>query len=297
MGGVERQEILEGVRAFFAGRPTRAGIVARRLLGHPDANDTEVAEHLIREIRRRTRIDGSMGGVLVDTAWSAWELMELGCLTDCAALVRMVGYVLAQQDKPGHFGEGCTPDAHARKHCHHFLSGFFSPGGRDAEIAPLTLPSGVRFDDEDEARLAVSLFTLRTVLRAGEDRRLSVREHVASLLRSDLLEDAWDTNGHPDLFLLIAGAIAFGPPESRAGLQPALRVLADRQLEDGAWPNTHLFNALDMVSGMTAAQAKPILQRASQHLGALQRTDGGFGDAPNEEWTLIAVRTLLASEA
>ena len=90
MGGADIKRTLDGILAFVSGRRTRAAVVVRRLLGHPDPADAELSEHLIREIRRRTRIDGSMGGSLADTAWSAWELMELGCLTDCAGLVRMV---------------------------------------------------------------------------------------------------------------------------------------------------------------------------------------------------------------
>jgi hypothetical protein len=235
-----------------------------------------------------------MGGVLADTAWSAWELMELGCLTDCAGLVRMVGYVLAQQDKPGHFGEGCTPETHERRHCHHFLAGFFSPGGRDTEIAPLELPTGAAFDDEDEARLAVSLLTLRTVLRAGEDRRQGVREHVDALLRSDLFANAWGPGGKPDLFFLSVGAIAHGPPESRLDLQPSVRVILEHQQSDGTWPETQFFHALDMLSGLTSAEAKQALRQASRSLGRLQQPDGGFGSA-NEDWTLAAGRALLAS--
>jgi hypothetical protein len=297
MGGVDTRDVLEGIGSFFADRPTRAAIVARRLLGRPDPGDGELSEHLIREIRRKTRIDGSMGGVLADTSWSAWELMELGCFTDCAGLVRMLGYVLAQQDKPGHFGEGCSPDAHARRHCHHFLSGFFSPGGRDEEIAPLHLPCGAVFTDEDEARLAVSLFTLRTVLRAGEDRRQSVRDHVTALLQSDLAAHAWSAEGKPDLFFLMAGAIAYGAPEHRDELQPALQALVEHQDNDGSWPNAHFFLSLDMLSGMTGPKAGLVLQRAVQRLPTLQRPDGAFGEDPDEEWTLIATRALLASRS
>lgn len=296
MGGADIKRTLDGILAFVSGRRTRAAVVVRRLLGHPDPADAELSEHLIREIRRRTRIDGSMGGSLADTAWSAWELMELGCLTDCAGLVRMVGYVLAQQDKPGHFGEGCTPDAHARRHCHHFLAGFFSPGGRDAEIAPLVLPSGVAFDDEDDARLAASTLTLRTVLRAGEDRRRHVRDHVGALLDSDLLGDPWDQGGNPDLFFLLAGALAYGPPEHRALLGAARTTIGARQQEDGTWPGTHAFHAFDMLAGITGAEARGAAVRAAMHLAEMQKPTGAFDDTGNEEWVSIATRVLLAAQ-
>ena len=296
MGGADIQRTLDGTLAFMAGRRTRPAVVVRRLLGHPDPTDAELSEHLIREIRRRTRIDGSMNGALAETAWSAWELMELGCLTDCAGLVRMVGYVLAQQDKPGHFGEGCTPEAHDRRHCHHFMAGFFSPGGRDMELAPLVLPSGVSFADEDEARLAASALTLRTVLRAGEDRRHGVVDHVGALLDSDLLADPWAGAGNPDLFFLLAGAIAYAPPEYRARLGEARATMADRQQPDGTWPDTYLFHALDMLAGMTGPEARGAAVRAAAHLSEIQRPNGAFDDEGTEEWVAIATRVLLAAQ-
>lgn len=296
MGGADIQRTLDGILTFTAGRHTRAAAVVRRLLGHPDPADTELSEHLIREIRRRSRIDGSMGGSLADTAWSAWELMELGCLTDCAGLVRMVGYVLAQQDKPGHFGEGCTPEAHERRHCHHFMAGFFSPGGRDTEIAPLALPSGVSFADEDDARLAASTLTLRTVLRAGEDRRHTVVDHLGALLDSDLLADPWDSGDNPDLFFLLAGAVSFGPPEYRARLAQARATVVDRQQPDGTWPGTHFFHALDMLTGMTGSEVRGAAAHAAAHLSEIQQPTGAFDDAGNEEWVSIATRVLLAAQ-
>ena len=167
MGGEAVRQALERAGSFFASRDSRPGILGRRLTGRTRPDDADLTEHLIRDIRRRTRIDGSIGGALVDTAWAAWELMDLGCTEDCAGLVRVVGYLLTQQNRPGHFAEGCSPEHHAARRCHHALQGFFSPGGRDSPIAPVTLPSGATFEDEEEARLAASCLTLRSVLRAG----------------------------------------------------------------------------------------------------------------------------------
>ena len=293
MGGDEVRRVLDRSREFFAGRETRAGLVARRLLRTSTGHDAELADHLVREIRRRTRLDGSMGGSLVDTAWAAGELMDLGCLRDCAALVRMVGYLLTRQDAPGHYAEGCTEARHREGCCHHVLHGFFSPAVRDVEIAPLTFPTGVTIADEEEARFAASCLALRAVLRAGEDRRDVVREHTSSLLASGCFQDPWRRGTNPDLFFFAIGALVHGPLADRSRLASRLDEAAAAQREDGTWHETALFHALEMISGATAPQVHRITARLVPLLCSMQRPSGAFDEAGNEEWALIAVRTLL----
>ena len=61
---------LAGVRAarsraaaFLQRRATRPGFLARGLMGIPAPRDAQLADQLIRERRRRTRIDGSMNEI------------------------------------------------------------------------------------------------------------------------------------------------------------------------------------------------------------------------------------------
>ena len=56
---------------YFQERKTRAGVLARRLLQIEAPDDQDLVEHLIRERHRKTRIDGSVDGALVATAWLA----------------------------------------------------------------------------------------------------------------------------------------------------------------------------------------------------------------------------------
>jgi hypothetical protein len=293
MGGEHLREALARAAEFFAERDTRAGVVARRHLRADRAKDAELADHLIREIRRRTRLDGSMGGSLVATAWAAWELMDLGCAADCAALVRMVGYLLARQDGPGHFAEGCSEERHRQQRCHHFLQGFFSPGVRDTAIAPLSFPSGVTIADEEEARFAASCFALRTVLRAGEDRREGVLRHVASLAESAFVGDPWNRGADPNSFFFAFGALARGPRAIRPRVAQLLTEALAHQDVEGSWPGTHLFHALDMLGGTTGPEVPLAAARLAPRLCALQGPDGAFDAESDEERALIAIRILL----
>lgn len=293
MGGGERiQAALERAAEFFRTRDTRAGVLGRRLVRRARPGDGALTEHLVRELRRRSRIDGSIGGSLVATAWAAWELMDLGCESDCAGLVRMIGYVLAQQDRPGHYGENCTPERHSTRECHHFITGFFSPGRPEVALAPITLPTGATFEREDEARLAASCFALRSVLRAGEDRRHAVRRHIATLLTSPLAADPWAAGRNPDLFSLILGAAGHGPIEIRSRLGSMLGPVVDAQQHDGTWAKTHTFHALEMLVHLTGRKVRQVAAGIASYLCDRQQPSGAFDPADDEEWALIATRTL-----
>jgi hypothetical protein len=293
MGGEDVRNALARIAEFFAQRETRAGVVARRHLHAAGPKDTDLADHLVREIRRRTRLDGSMGGSLVATAWAAWELMDLGCVADCAALVRMVGYLLARQDGPGHFAEGCSEERHREQRCHHFLHGFFSPGARDAELAPLTFPLGVTIAEEEDTRFAASCFALRTVLRAGEDRREGIRNHVSSLADAAFFRDAWSPDTDPNLFFFALGALIHGPMANRPRLTELLAEALAHQGADGTWPNAHLFHALDMLSGATGPEVRRTALRVAPLLCAMQQPSGAFDPTDHEEPALVAMRILL----
>ena len=58
---------LERARAFFADRSTRPAVLARGMMAKPLSGDVVLCEHLIRERRRKTRMDGSIHGSLIET--------------------------------------------------------------------------------------------------------------------------------------------------------------------------------------------------------------------------------------
>lgn len=284
---------LERLREFFRERTTRAGLIARRVLGMPRKDDGLLADQLIAERRRRTRLNGSIDGSLVKTAWAAWELLELDCPPDHTAIVRTVGWVLDQQNKPGRFGEGCAPDRHERRLCRHFLSGFFSAGTADQDVAPLEFQSGVSITAEDDARFAASCFALRTVLRAREDRRAVVIEHLDSLM--GLLEqpDTLDSERSPDLAFFALGAVALAPIRYRDGLERLVERILSDQDETGQWPGVSPFHACEMLLSVPTAPAREALRRTIPGLLDRQRPDGAFDPAGGEETALTGLRVLL----
>jgi hypothetical protein len=290
----ELTRALEGVAEFFHQRQTRAGILARRALGISPPDDVLLADELIRERRRSTRLDGGVGGWVMATTWSAWELLQLGCPPDHTGLSRMVGYLLNQQNKPGRYGEGCSDRRHRIGHCHHFMEGFFSPATRDDAVAPVQFPSGVVIVNEWEARFAASCFALRTVLQARQEGRPLVRAHLNSLFH---LAERWENQefeAAPDLLFLASGCFAVAPLDDRQRSRNSFAALGARQLEDGTWEGASLFNALEALLLAPFPETSEAVKRAAPEVIRRQRTSGAFDEEENEEVALIALRTLRA---
>lgn len=282
--------------ALLRERATRPGVLARRLMGRPLPGDERLVDQLIRERRRRTRIDGSVDGGLLSTAWIAWELMDLGCPADHAAMVRTIGFVLGRQDRPGRFGEGCDDELHAAKCCHHFLRGFFSPSTREEMLAPLVLRSGLIIDAEENARLAASLLALRVVLRAEQDCRHAVCGHVETLMEMSALWDDPGTRWPVDLTFLGLGALAFAPLQYRPDVERiAVRIL-EHQEADGSWRSAHLFNAINMLMSFGSTTTRNAVKRAIPLVLSAQTESGAFDAPENEELVLIGLRALRLAE-
>jgi hypothetical protein len=287
-------EAVDGLATFFDPRQTRAGVVARRLLGIAHADDERLADHLIRERRSATRLDGSIDGSLQATAWSAWELLRLGCTRGHTGLDRMVGFLVSRQDQPGRFGEGCSQRRHEIGTCNHFVSGFFSPGSRDDAIAPLVLPTQAVIVSEIAARFAVSCFALRTVLFAGEDRRDAVRRHVESLL---VLAERWRNRETEfpntiDVMFCAQGALGLSPPEYAERAQRLTERIAEMQSADGSWEGTSLFHAVEGLLNVRNEPARAAIARAIPRLLAGQLPSGAFDPSEDEELALIALRAI-----
>jgi len=278
---------LERLAAFFAGEQTRQGILARQLLGQSLADDAALADRIVREMRAETRIDGSLGGAFLPTVWRANELMDLGHLGDQMGTLRVVGWILAQQEKPGAYGEGCSEDRHPHRVCSHYIGGFFSPAPVTERVAPITLPNGKVFRAEGAARFALSCLALRTVLRA---------RHEKSLV---LLQESWaDWNGYfaPDLIVSALGPLAFAAPPHRDVLPRAAKFIADHQADDGTWPNADFFHVLDALTMAGTAASREALRRAAPALVAMQRPDGSFSGVAQQERALIGLRALLSAK-
>jgi len=287
----EIDRAIERTQTFFRTRQTKAGVLARQL-GRPDPRDPALTEHLIRERRLRTRMDGSIDGSLVLTTLTVCELLELGCPLDHAAVVRTLGYVLTKQDQAGHAFEGCSPDRHDQRRCHHFVSGFFSPAPRDQELAPLTFPWGIEVTGEEEARFAASCFALRVVLRGREERRDGVQRHLESLVELTCDWQAGDTRWPVDLVLFALGGLALAPPEYRRHSDRLVEGIAALQQPTGEWHEAHLFHTLDALLATPTRLARDCVCNAVPRLCGMQRESGAFDETGDETKALIALRAM-----
>ena len=289
----ELASAFDRVLSFFADRSTRPAVLARMMLGRPSSGDALVTEHLIRERRRQTRMDGSIHGSLLKTVKTLSELLDLACPPDHAAVVRTVGYVLSRQNAPGPYAEGCQPTRHAAGECRHALQGLFSPATRDDEFTNLRFPNGLVVADEDDALFAASCYALRVVLRAREDRRATVQRHVESLIGLGSLWDLDNDRWPPAVRLLALAALGVAPYEYRADTERCASSWIEAQADDGTWAGTDLIPSLDALMGFTMPDASGAIRRGTATLLAQQREDGSFSLDSDEETTLMALRILL----
>lgn len=285
---------LERATAYFAERPTRAGYVARRLLGVSRPEDEKLVPALVKELRGKIRGDGSTGADLVHTAWSVWELLDLGLPPNAPAVTKAVNWLLTRQDKDGAFGLGCTPKRHEMKACEHFIGGFFAYRSGSRTIRRLALPTGAAATSDIGARFLASCFALRSVLRAGQDEKTLVRRHAGSLLALPRLWDTWGGPWPPTLMAAALAAIAWSPEPFRNQLPILAEHLALNQRPDGTWRNLDIVHAVDALVAVPLAQAREAVALAAPRLAKLQTLKGTIGSgAYAEERTLVAVRAWL----
>lgn len=285
---------LRRLRNYFMERPTRAGILARAALGIPRDDESSLRATLLGRIRAHIRIDGTIGGATLPSIWGAAQLLDLGARLTEGPSRRLLESLLALQNHPGAYHEGCTVARHAHHACEHYLSGFFAPAPTSHRVTPLTLPTGKTFRAEPAGRFAVSCFALAVALRAGQLARPLVAQHVASLIR---LNSEWvDWGGYyaPDLAFCALAALARLPEPDNHAAESLVAVIRANQRVDGTWPSTDLFHALEALALVQSPLRETLLRRGLPALLSHQRPDGGFGRMAGEERSWIAVRVLLA---
>ncbi len=255
-----------------------------------------LASRLVDDMRAETRMDGSIAGAVVATVWRAHELMDLGCAADHAGTVRVLGWVLGLQAKPGAFSHGCSAARHAQRTCEHFISGFFSPAPVEQRFAPVMIPNGKVFRAEPAARFAVSCMALRAALRGRLENRPQVQQHLLSLVQ---LQEQWhDWEGYfaPDAIIAGMHALAYAPAEHRQLLPRLATFVAAHQSDDGTWRQADLFHTLDALHALHTPEAHAAVKRAMPALLSRQRIDGSFGSTAQQERALIALRSLVWAE-
>jgi hypothetical protein len=250
----------------------------------------------VDDMRAETRMDGSIAGEVVATIWRAHELMDLGSAGDHAGTVRVLGWVLGLQTRPGAFSHGCSAPRHAQRTCEHFIAGFFSPAPWEQRFSPVMLPTGKVFRAEPAARFAVSCLALRAALRGRLEHRPLVRQHLLSLIQ---LHEHWnDWNGYFAGDAIVAGihALAFVSSEHRDIVPRLATFIAANQAADGTWQQADLFQTLDALHALHTPEAHAAVRRAVPALLGRQRIDGSFGSTAQQERALIALRSLVWAE-
>jgi len=287
---------VDRLESYFAKPGNRAAILARQALGRPHPADLGLRDRLVREMRAETRFDGSIGGAVIPTIWRAHELVDLGHHGDQVGTIRVVGWILNLQGKPGAFGEGCTPVRHEHRACNHHVGGFFSPGPSAQRIAPVTLPNGTVYHSEEAARFVISCLALRAALRAGQEKRPLVIQHLQSLVDLQELWTDWGGYFAPDMTTAALHALAIAPPPYRAALPQAAAFVAAQQAADGTWPGADLFQTVAALSAAGTIEARAAISRAVPALLAHQQPDGTFGSMASDERALIAVQGILLAQ-
>ena len=287
------QDGIDRLQLFFAELSTRQGVLARQALGQPAPGDEVLATRLVDDMRAETGMDGSISGAVVATVWRAHELLDLGCKGDQAGTVRVMGWVLGLQSKPGAFSEGCSPPRHAHRACEHFISGFFSPAPPMHRFAPVMFPNGKVFRAEPAARFAISCLALRAALRGRMEKRPGVEQHVLSLFQLQEQWDDWSGYFAPDMIVAGIHTLAFAAEAHHEILPRLAGAVAGNQSEDGTWANADLFHTLEALLAIGTSDAQATVRRAVPALFARQRIDGSFGSTAQQERALIALRSLI----
>jgi hypothetical protein len=282
---------LDRLVVYFGEEQSRQGILARAEVGRPSPGDPELACRMVGRAADELRPDGSVGGAPVTTIWRAHELLDLGSDPTAPPLGLVLRWVLALQEKPGGFGEGCDRERHARRLCEHFVIGFFAPAPPEQRLAPVTLPNGKVYRAEPAARFALSCLALRAALRAGHRDRGGVRRHLASLACLADQWTAWSGYFAPDLIVAALHALTVADEKGHV-VRRLTALVAAQQAEDGGWPNADLFHVLEVLRATRSPVALAAVRRAVPALVAKQRPDGTFGSTAQQERALIALRAL-----
>lgn len=291
-------------QAWLSTRDAPEPVILSHEMGLTDGPDE--AARWVRWILHDQAPDGSWAAELLATASALLTVQELreaaGLVERDPAINRGLDWLRSRRGAPGAWTEGCDPERHDRGLCHHFMTGFFSPGPADEPCEEAWLRGGLRLSGDREIRFATSAVALRCVLAwdaGGADARL----HLAGLRRIVGEWDEYVPAGLSTASLLTAvHALLRSPePEDRAAAERGLRVVSGRQRGDGSWVDADAFQALEVFgaaidAGVAVEQCRRSLWHGARLLIASQQADGSWGRAHGARRALIAWRTFRRIE-
>ena len=263
--------------------------MARRSFGRAFASDAVLREQLIGSVAATIRADGSAADFPA-TALAVLDLIDLDAPS--SRIQSSLDWLIAQANRPGAFGEGCTAARHAHRVCEHAVGGFFSPAPPSQRAAPASMPNGKVYRVESQARFAASCLALTAVLRAGRAHEPAVQRHLDSFSNLQLEWETWGDFLVPDLAFNAIAALAVAPERWQPTLEAMVRLAGNQQLHDGTWPRVDFFNALDGLCRANHPLVGPILEQALPGLLQRQRDDGSFGNVAADERALVGLRVL-----
>lgn len=294
------ERAVAAAQAWLSTRDAPEPVIASHEMGLAESPDE--AARWVRWILHDQDPDGSWGGELLGTASTLLTVQEL---RDAAGLVerdpginRGLDWLRSRRGAPGAWTEGCDPERHTRGLCHHFMTGFFSPGPTETPLEEAWLRGGLRLTGDREVRFATSAVALRCMLRwdaGGADARL----HLAGLRR---VVAGWDQHvpaglSTASLLTAVHALLRSNDPGDHAAAEKGLRVVAGKQRGDGSWVDADAFQALEVFGAavdaeVAAERCRRALWHGARLLIASQQADGSFGRAHGARRALIAWRTF-----
>lgn len=280
--------------------PVLESFIARREAGVAEVEATQTAGALVDELLTHQSADGSWGDNLVLTAEALLLLADLRPFDADAreGVARALAWLRGRQGAPGSWSDVCTPDRHAAALCHHFATGFFSPGPRDTSFGGTVLATGAQLPGDDDARLALSALALRAVLayrRPSQDDLLQIEalRRVAAFL----FRDRTGISTPAAVSVLATLAIAPRTPAHVAAVHGALSRLAGLQRGDGSWPGAEMFHVADallvaVANGYGSPLFDAAIARSVEMLILTQQPDGSWGSDAGPYRLLTGWRTL-----
>lgn len=311
--------------AAVAASDAADAIVARREAGTASPDDDALTEARTADLLRDQGDDGSWDGDLVRSAEALLTLHDLlyagpdldadrgptdpshplarVLATTSPAVDRGLAWLRDSRGRPGRFGEGCSPERHGDALCHHFMTGFFSPGPPEARLAGLRLAIGAEVAGEEEARLAASCTALRCVLRWGGHETTDARLHLDALGRLVARWERWE-HGSPGPaagLAMVAALLEASPTDDRRrAVERGLGLVAHNQRADGSWPGADTFQVLETLldatrRGYSSTALDETLVRGANLLATTQTADDGmWGRATSPRRLRIGLRALRA---